>query len=142
MSKISTAGSRLRKVYEIKEWPPLGHSGFAGPSMGREELYQRSDGSYWLRRRFYGRASPTGASDVAVEMTEAEARAWLKDRFGSWPSYRRLPERVFGSSEEGGFLCFERWSAPRRAAFEADLKTQYEAERAAHEEIAVAREVA
>jgi hypothetical protein len=65
-------------------------------TIGFERLYETAAGSYWIHERFYRNAG--GDQDTATPLTEADARAWLKDRFGWWKRFARLETRVFGAN--------------------------------------------
>ena len=61
-------------------------------TVGMERLYRRvNDGSYWIHEIH------AGTKDIAIPLSEQEARAWLKDRCGGWRRYARLEARVFSA---------------------------------------------
>jgi hypothetical protein len=63
-------------------------------TIGREVLYKtKADGKFWRREQMYPNGG--GHHDIAIPLTEGEARAWLKDRFGWWKRFKRLEDRVF-----------------------------------------------
>ncbi len=64
-------------------------------TIGFERLYRvKNNGAYWIHERFY--ISGGGDQDSALPVTEAEARSWLKDKFGSWKRFDKLNRRIFG----------------------------------------------
>lgn len=65
-------------------------------TIGFARLYrEKKTGAYWLHERFYRNGG--GDEDNAIPLSEVEARAWLKDKFGWWKQFYRLEMRVFGS---------------------------------------------
>jgi hypothetical protein len=68
-------------------------------AISRERLYRtKADGHFWV----HAETSSTGgghSQHIAIPMTEAEARAWLKDRFGDWKRFRRLEVQVFAQKQ-------------------------------------------
>jgi hypothetical protein len=63
-------------------------------TIGFERLYKTTDGSWLIHERYYRNGG--GDQDTEAPLTEEEARAWLKDRFGRWKKFGRLEKRVFG----------------------------------------------
>jgi len=88
------AGVLLQKcVLRQREAP--GHEA----TIGFARLFREKEtGAYWLHERFYKNAG--GDEDNALPMSEAEARAWLKDKFGWWKRFNRLETRVFGGVKD------------------------------------------
>lgn len=60
--------------------------------VGTERLYRNKvDGSFWIHVVHY-----IETTDLAIPLSEREARAWLNDRCGWWGRFARLEARVFG----------------------------------------------
>lgn len=97
-----TATSRLLQEHFIRQKAdrPMGPPGAmvwvsvpGAEAIGRERLYRTADGAYWIHEETYAQGGDR--RNIALPLTADAARAWLKDRFGSWKRYRALEERVF-----------------------------------------------